>query len=169
MEINWVTFRAPATRSPRWSRLTWNSCTPSCSTDQERYQHLDDFEMSQHRDREWKLSQWEGTLMIDLISFSYLLHYYLLRLLSKSRQSQRRLCFWSLYFNTFRECSVFNCAVNKITKYKTVKWRIIIFMSNYCVFFHKIATIKKNLRLFNGFPFDADSEQYTKKREKLLK
>ncbi|KAM8735638.1 protein DEK isoform 1-T3 [Acanthopagrus schlegelii] len=33
----------------------------------------------------------------------------------------------------------------------------------------KIATIKKNLRLFNGFPFDADSEQYTKKREKLLK
>ncbi|XP_018534239.1 protein DEK isoform X2 [Lates calcarifer] len=33
----------------------------------------------------------------------------------------------------------------------------------------KMATIKKNLRLFNGFPFDADSEQYTKKREKLLK
>ncbi|XP_030249317.1 protein DEK isoform X1 [Sparus aurata] len=33
----------------------------------------------------------------------------------------------------------------------------------------KIATIKKNLRLFNGFPFDADSEQFTKKREKLLK
>ncbi|KAK2845141.1 hypothetical protein Q5P01_011800 [Channa striata] len=33
----------------------------------------------------------------------------------------------------------------------------------------KMATIKKNLRLFNGFSFDADSEQYTKKREKLLK
>ncbi|XP_023252330.1 protein DEK isoform X1 [Seriola lalandi dorsalis] len=33
----------------------------------------------------------------------------------------------------------------------------------------KMATIKKNLRLFNGFPFDAASEQYRKKREKLLK
>ncbi|XP_068586036.1 protein DEK isoform X2 [Cebidichthys violaceus] len=33
----------------------------------------------------------------------------------------------------------------------------------------KMATLKKNLRLFNGFPFDADSEHYTKKREKLLK
>ncbi|XP_053183447.1 protein DEK [Scomber japonicus] len=33
----------------------------------------------------------------------------------------------------------------------------------------KMATIKKNLRLFNGFPFDVESEQYTKKREKLLK
>jgi len=33
----------------------------------------------------------------------------------------------------------------------------------------KMATIKKNLRLFNGFPFDAASGQYTKKREKLLK
>ncbi|TKS82725.1 Protein DEK [Collichthys lucidus] len=33
----------------------------------------------------------------------------------------------------------------------------------------KMATLKKNLRLFNGFPFDADSQQYTKKREKLLK
>lgn len=33
----------------------------------------------------------------------------------------------------------------------------------------KMTTLKKNLRLFNGFPFDADSEQYTKKREKLLK
>uniref|UniRef100_A0A8C4DPP1 DEK proto-oncogene n=1 Tax=Dicentrarchus labrax TaxID=13489 RepID=A0A8C4DPP1_DICLA len=32
-----------------------------------------------------------------------------------------------------------------------------------------MATLKKNLRLFNGFPFDADSEQYAKKREKLLK
>ncbi|XP_023265201.1 protein DEK-like, partial [Seriola lalandi dorsalis] len=32
-----------------------------------------------------------------------------------------------------------------------------------------MATIKKNLRLFNGFPFDAASEQYRKKREKLLK
>ncbi|XP_051812739.1 protein DEK [Acanthochromis polyacanthus] len=33
----------------------------------------------------------------------------------------------------------------------------------------KISTLKKNLRLFNGFSFDADSEQYNKKREKLLK
>ncbi|XP_063341707.1 protein DEK isoform X2 [Pelmatolapia mariae] len=33
----------------------------------------------------------------------------------------------------------------------------------------KMATIKKNLRLFNGFAFDADSEQFAKKREKLLK
>ncbi|KAG7475917.1 DEK isoform X1 [Solea senegalensis] len=33
----------------------------------------------------------------------------------------------------------------------------------------KMSSIKKNLRLFNGFPFDADSEQYNKKREKLLK
>nr|XP_015805042.2 protein DEK [Nothobranchius furzeri]XP_015805043.2 protein DEK [Nothobranchius furzeri]XP_015805044.2 protein DEK [Nothobranchius furzeri]XP_015805046.2 protein DEK [Nothobranchius furzeri] len=33
----------------------------------------------------------------------------------------------------------------------------------------KMATLKKNLRLFNGFPFDVDSEQYNKKREKLLK
>ncbi|XP_034534420.1 protein DEK isoform X1 [Notolabrus celidotus] len=33
----------------------------------------------------------------------------------------------------------------------------------------KMAMIKKNLRLFNGFPFDTDSEQYAKKREKLLK
>ncbi|XP_062255838.1 protein DEK [Platichthys flesus] len=33
----------------------------------------------------------------------------------------------------------------------------------------KTATIKKNLRLFNGFGFDADSEQYIKKRDKLLK
>lgn len=33
----------------------------------------------------------------------------------------------------------------------------------------QMATIKKNLRLFNGFPFDADSEQYSRKREKLLK
>uniref|UniRef100_A0A8D3E3J5 DEK proto-oncogene n=1 Tax=Scophthalmus maximus TaxID=52904 RepID=A0A8D3E3J5_SCOMX len=33
----------------------------------------------------------------------------------------------------------------------------------------KMAMMKKNLRLFNGFPFDADSEQYNKKREKLLK
>ncbi|XP_034465839.1 protein DEK-like [Hippoglossus hippoglossus] len=31
----------------------------------------------------------------------------------------------------------------------------------------KIATIKKNLRLFNGFGFDGDSEQYIKKRDKL--
>ncbi|KAM9852675.1 protein DEK [Aulostomus maculatus] len=33
----------------------------------------------------------------------------------------------------------------------------------------KMATLKKNLRLFNGFPFDAASEQYARKREKLLK
>ncbi|KAL6109860.1 dek [Pungitius sinensis] len=33
----------------------------------------------------------------------------------------------------------------------------------------KMATLKKNLRLFNGFPFDGDSEQFLKKREKLLK
>lgn len=33
----------------------------------------------------------------------------------------------------------------------------------------QIATIKKNLRLFNGFPFDGDSEEYSRKREKLLK
>lgn len=33
----------------------------------------------------------------------------------------------------------------------------------------QMATIKKNLRLFNGFPFDVDSEQYSRKREKLLK
>lgn len=32
-----------------------------------------------------------------------------------------------------------------------------------------MATLKKNLRLFNGFSFDTDSEQYSKKREKLLK
>ncbi|XP_061838949.1 protein DEK isoform X1 [Nerophis lumbriciformis] len=33
----------------------------------------------------------------------------------------------------------------------------------------KISTVKKNLRLFNGFPFPAGSEQYIKKREKLLR
>ncbi|XP_029307722.1 protein DEK isoform X2 [Cottoperca gobio] len=33
----------------------------------------------------------------------------------------------------------------------------------------KMAILKKNLRLFNGFPFDAESEQYTNKRERLLK
>ncbi|KAM9310564.1 protein DEK isoform 1-T3 [Pholidichthys leucotaenia] len=33
----------------------------------------------------------------------------------------------------------------------------------------KMATIKKNLRLFNGFAFSVDSEQFSKKREKLLK
>ncbi|XP_061737789.1 protein DEK isoform X3 [Nerophis ophidion] len=33
----------------------------------------------------------------------------------------------------------------------------------------KISTVKKNLRLFNGFPFPAGSEQYMKKREKLLR
>ncbi|MEQ2185142.1 hypothetical protein GOODEAATRI_015161, partial [Goodea atripinnis] len=30
------------------------------------------------------------------------------------------------------------------------------------------ASVKKNLRLFNGFPFDADSSEFTKKREKML-
>lgn len=43
------------------------------------------------------------------------------------------------------------------------------FITSSCLFFYQMATLKKNLRLFNGFPFDADSEQYTKKREKLLK
>ncbi|XP_055359049.1 protein DEK isoform X2 [Betta splendens] len=33
----------------------------------------------------------------------------------------------------------------------------------------KIARLKKNLRLFNGFSFDAESEQFIKRREKLLK
>ncbi|XP_028297942.1 protein DEK isoform X2 [Gouania willdenowi] len=33
----------------------------------------------------------------------------------------------------------------------------------------KATSIKKNLRLFNGFSFDGDSEQFTKKRNKLLK
>ncbi|KAK5891684.1 hypothetical protein CesoFtcFv8_012137 [Champsocephalus esox] len=33
----------------------------------------------------------------------------------------------------------------------------------------KTAILKKNLRLFNGFPFAADSEEFAKKREKLLK
>ncbi|KAF7648759.1 hypothetical protein LDENG_00151900 [Lucifuga dentata] len=33
----------------------------------------------------------------------------------------------------------------------------------------KISTMKKNLRLFSGFPFDMDSEQFNKKRDKLLK
>uniref|UniRef100_G3N7E4 DEK proto-oncogene n=1 Tax=Gasterosteus aculeatus aculeatus TaxID=481459 RepID=G3N7E4_GASAC len=33
----------------------------------------------------------------------------------------------------------------------------------------KMASLKKNLRLFNGFPFHAGSEQHLKKREKLLK
>uniref|UniRef100_A0A8C5GAA0 SAP domain-containing protein n=1 Tax=Gouania willdenowi TaxID=441366 RepID=A0A8C5GAA0_GOUWI len=31
----------------------------------------------------------------------------------------------------------------------------------------KATSIKKNLRLFNGFSFDGDSEQFTKKRNKL--
>ncbi|XP_078478959.1 protein DEK-like [Lampetra planeri] len=33
----------------------------------------------------------------------------------------------------------------------------------------KISTIKRNLRLFNGFAFDVNSEQYGKKRDKILK
>lgn len=32
-----------------------------------------------------------------------------------------------------------------------------------------MATIKKNLRLFNGFPFAGDSEEFSRKREKLLR
>lgn len=31
------------------------------------------------------MSQWEGSLMIDLMTFSYSLHHYLLRLLNMSR------------------------------------------------------------------------------------
>lgn len=33
----------------------------------------------------------------------------------------------------------------------------------------KLSMVKKNIRLFNGFSFDADSEQFTKKRDKLQK
>ncbi|XP_056142117.1 protein DEK isoform X1 [Lampris incognitus] len=33
----------------------------------------------------------------------------------------------------------------------------------------KMATMRKNMRLFNGFPFELDSEPYIKKREKLLR
>ncbi|KAM4600676.1 protein DEK isoform 1-T2 [Polymixia lowei] len=33
----------------------------------------------------------------------------------------------------------------------------------------KTATMRKNMRLFNGFPFEGDSEQYIRKREKLLR
>lgn len=33
----------------------------------------------------------------------------------------------------------------------------------------KLSMIKKNIRLFSGFSFDADSEQFTKKRDKLQK
>ncbi|XP_037532597.1 protein DEK [Nematolebias whitei] len=33
----------------------------------------------------------------------------------------------------------------------------------------KTASMKKNLRLFNGFPFSADSPQFSKKRDKLLR
>ncbi|XP_072317387.1 protein DEK [Eucyclogobius newberryi] len=33
----------------------------------------------------------------------------------------------------------------------------------------KSSLIKKNIRQFNGFPFDSDSEQFTKKRDKLQK
>ncbi|XP_049585742.1 protein DEK isoform X4 [Syngnathus scovelli] len=33
----------------------------------------------------------------------------------------------------------------------------------------KMASIKKNLRLFSGFPFPAGSDQYLKKRDKLVK
>ncbi|XP_068180923.1 protein DEK isoform X2 [Antennarius striatus] len=33
----------------------------------------------------------------------------------------------------------------------------------------KMASIKKTLRLFNGFPFDAGSEPYARKRDKLLR
>ncbi|XP_036071685.1 uncharacterized protein LOC112136592 isoform X2 [Oryzias melastigma] len=33
----------------------------------------------------------------------------------------------------------------------------------------QVSTMKRNLRLFNGFPFQADSEQFHRKRDKLLK
>ncbi|KAM3873531.1 protein DEK [Diretmus argenteus] len=33
----------------------------------------------------------------------------------------------------------------------------------------KMASMRKNMRLFNGFPFDVDSEPYVKKRERLLR
>ncbi|RVE63256.1 hypothetical protein OJAV_G00164110 [Oryzias javanicus] len=33
----------------------------------------------------------------------------------------------------------------------------------------KVSTMKRNLRLFNGFPFQEDSEQFHRKRDKLLK
>lgn len=31
------------------------------------------------------------------------------------------------------------------------------------------ASVKKNLRLFNGFPFAADSQEFTRKRDKMLR
>ncbi|XP_038137135.1 protein DEK [Cyprinodon tularosa] len=33
----------------------------------------------------------------------------------------------------------------------------------------KSASVKKNLRLFSGFPFDADGPEFTKKREKMIR
>ncbi|KAL0984861.1 hypothetical protein UPYG_G00149640 [Umbra pygmaea] len=33
----------------------------------------------------------------------------------------------------------------------------------------KIATMRKNMRLFNGFPFEVDSDPYVKKKEKMMK
>ncbi|XP_064804298.1 protein DEK-like [Oncorhynchus masou masou] len=33
----------------------------------------------------------------------------------------------------------------------------------------KIATMRKNMRLFNGFPFEVDSEPYIKKKERMTK
>ncbi|XP_014835087.1 PREDICTED: protein DEK-like [Poecilia mexicana] len=33
----------------------------------------------------------------------------------------------------------------------------------------KSASVKKNLRLFNGFPFAADSQEFTRKRDKMLR
>nr|XP_046158321.1 protein DEK-like isoform X1 [Oncorhynchus gorbuscha]XP_046158322.1 protein DEK-like isoform X1 [Oncorhynchus gorbuscha] len=33
----------------------------------------------------------------------------------------------------------------------------------------KIATMRKNMRLFNGFPFEVDSEPYIKKKERMMK
>ncbi|XP_034082105.1 protein DEK isoform X2 [Gymnodraco acuticeps] len=55
----------------------------------------------------------------------------------------------------------------KITKMKTADLKPL-----HAILFDrpgKTAILKKNLRLFNGFPFAADSEEFTKKREKLLK
>ncbi|XP_055782092.1 protein DEK-like isoform X2 [Salvelinus fontinalis] len=33
----------------------------------------------------------------------------------------------------------------------------------------KIATMRKNMRLFNGFPFEVDSDPYIKKKERMMK
>ncbi|CDQ96690.1 unnamed protein product, partial [Oncorhynchus mykiss] len=33
----------------------------------------------------------------------------------------------------------------------------------------KIATMRKNMRLFNGFPFEVDSDPYIKKKERMMR